>query len=225
VSDLYSGLSARFVLVDVLVPGRTNARLTRLKEYRSRGTENRSTGSTAPANPRPQRQSQHNVAERPVQRIQFLCPSTHHHTIQNCRTTTLRFPYSHRQSAPRTATDNSAHIPHPLHHRPQTYAHPKPTAFLGPPIASAPAPAHLHPAPAPGLPRTATSNTRRAHRVDARTHAVSRSGSKLRPWESRRKRDPVGEEAQKRGCVCVCALEVGLAARAKRGWRDISSRG
>jgi hypothetical protein len=119
VSDLYSGLSARFVLVDVLVPGRTNARLTRLKEYRSRRTENRSTGSTAPANPRPQRQSQHNVAERPVRRIQFLCPSTHHHTIQNCRTTTLRFPYSHRQSAPRTATDNSAHIPHPLHHRPR----------------------------------------------------------------------------------------------------------
>jgi hypothetical protein len=188
-----------------------------LKEYRSRRTEKRSTRFTAPANPRPQRQSQHNVTERPVPHIQFLRPSTHHHTIQSRRTTTPRYPYSHRQSAPRTATDNRAHTSHPLHHRP------RPTHTRSPRHSSvrrSPLHPNLHlrpaPVPAPDLPRTATSNTRRAHGVDARTHAVSRSGSKLRPWENRGKRDPVGEEAQKRGCVCVCALEVGLAAREAR---------
>jgi hypothetical protein len=142
VSDLYSGLSARVVLVDVLVPGRTNARLTRLKEYQSRRTGNRSTRSTAPANPRPRRQSQHNVAERPVRRIQFLCLLTHHHTIQDRRTTTLRYPYSHRQSTPRTATDNSAYISHPLHH------HPRPTPTRNPRPSSVRRSAlhlHLHP--------------------------------------------------------------------------------
>jgi hypothetical protein len=127
VSDLYSGLSARFVLVDVLVPGRTNARL---KEYRSRRTENRSTRSTAPANPRPH-VSPSTTSPRDQSRISnFSVPRP---------TTTLYRAVVQQPHGIHTATGNphlvqqrtTAHTPHTLYttapglHIPETHGIPR----------------------------------------------------------------------------------------------------